>query len=228
MTTRSSFSASRERRVGGNGQPQGLDKIAVGAAIRRAERHLAKTDPIMKRLIARHGHCPIAEREFQPFHTLANSIISQQLSTKAAATIKVRVGALVGVPFQIAKVLSTTPENLRGAGLSAAKARYIRELAAHVNDGRLDFGAIISLDDDAVIERLVIVPGIGRWTAEMFLLFSLKRLDVLAVGDAGLQRAARNLYGNQRKSAALLPRVAENWRPYRSIASWYLWRSLKA
>lgn len=204
-----------------------MPKQSHAAAIRKAERHLARTDPIMKRLIARHGHCPIAAREFQPFHMLANSIISQQLSTKAAATIKQRVGALVGVPFQVAKVLSATPENLRGAGLSGAKTRYIRELAAHVSDGRLDFEEIISLDDEAVIEKLVIVPGIGRWTAEMFLLFGLKRLDVLALGDAGLQRAARNLYGKNRKSATLLPRVGENWRPYRSIASWYLWRSLE-
>ena len=208
-----------------NGQPQRLDKIAT--AIRRAERHLAKADPIMQRLIVRHGHCPIAEREFRPFHMLANSIISQQLSTKAAATIKVRVGALVGVPIEISKVLSTPPERLRSAGLSEAKTRYIRELAAHVNDGRLDFDALITLDDESVVEKLVIVPGIGRWTAEMFLLFGLKRMDVLALGDAGLQRAARNLYGTKRKSATLLPRVAENWRPYRSVASWYLWRSLE-
>ena len=208
-------------------QPSGLDKIAVDAAIRRAERHLAGTDPIMKRLIVRHGHCPIAEREFQPFHMLANSIISQQLSTKAAATIKGRVGALVGVPFQITKVLSTDPAQLRGAGLSEAKARYIRELAAHVHDGRLNFEKLMALNDEAVIDKLVIVPGIGRWTAEMFLIFGLKRLDVLAVGDAGLQRAALNLYGKKSKSQTILPRVAETWRPYRSIAAWYLWRSLE-
>jgi DNA-3-methyladenine glycosylase II len=205
-----------------------FDPAAVAKAIRKAERHLAKADPIMKRLIAKHGHCPIAEREFQPFHMLANSIISQQLSTKAAATIKLRVGELVGVPFQTSRVLSVSPEELRGAGLSQAKTRYIRELAAHVNDGRLDFDAIIALDDESVIEKLIIVPGIGRWTAEMFLLFGLKRMDVLALGDAGLQRAARNLYGKKRKSETLLPRVAEIWRPYRSIASWYLWRSLES
>jgi DNA-3-methyladenine glycosylase II len=210
-----------------NGLRQRVDKSIVDAAVRRAERYLARTDQIMKQLIARHGHCPITEREFQPFHMLANSIISQQLSTKAASTIKIRVGALVGVPFQINKVLSATREALRGAGLSEAKARYIRELAAHVSDGRLGFNEIVCLDDEAVIEKLMIVPGIGRWTAEMFLLFGLKRLDVLAVGDAGLQRAARNLYGKKRKSSTLLPRVAEKWRPYRSIASWYLWRSLE-
>jgi DNA-3-methyladenine glycosylase II len=203
-----------------------LDRSAVDRAIRLAERHLTAADPIMQRLIAKHGHCPLAEREFEPFHMLANSIISQQLSTKAAATIKHRVGVLVGMPFQTSKVLSTPIEDLRGAGLSQAKTRYIRELAGHVKDGRLDFEGIVALDDEAVIEQLVVVPGIGRWTAEMFLLFGLKRLDVLALGDAGLQRAARNLYGKRRNTKTLLLRVAEPWRPYRSIASWFLWRSL--
>ena len=204
-----------------------LDRTAVDRAVRKAERHLALADPVMKRLIAKHGHCPLAERRFEPFHMLANSIISQQLSTKAAATIKQRVGMLVGVPFHIDKVLSAPPARLRSAGLSQAKTRYLRELAAYVEDGRVDFGTMSALDDEAVIEKLVIVPGIGRWTAEMFLLFGLKRLDVLAVGDAGLQRAVRNLYGRKRNPATLLPRVAEIWRPYRSIGSWYLWRSLE-
>ena len=199
---------------------------SVEKAIRKAERHLAKIDAVMKRLIARHGHCPLAEREFQPFHILANSIISQQLSTKAAATIKQRVGELVGVPFQTERMLSVSAESLRAVGLSQAKARYILELAERVSDRRLAFDEIMSKDDEDVIETLVECPGIGRWTAEMFLLFGLKRLDVLAVGDAGLQRAARILYGKKRKSKTLLPRVAEAWRPYRSVASWYLWRSL--
>lgn len=205
-----------------------LDRIAIDRRIRKAERFLIAADPIMKRLIARHGHCPLAEREFQPFHMLANSIISQQLSTKAAATIKQRVGALVGVPFQTQLILSCAAEDLRGAGLSQAKTRYIRELAARVADGRLTFDELIAMEDQAVIEKLTEAPGIGRWTAEMFLLFGLKRMDVLALGDAGLQRAARNLYGKQRKSPTLLPRVGEVWRPYRSIASWYLWRSLES
>jgi len=205
-----------------------LDRAAVDNAIRKAERHLETADPIMNRLIAKHGHCLLAERKFEPFHMLANAIISQQLSTKAAATIKQRVGELVGVPFQTIRVLLVSPEKLRGAGLSQAKTRYIRELATHVRDGGLDFNEIVSLDDELVIEKLITVPGIGRWTAEMFLLFGLKRLDVLAIGDAVLQRAARNLYGKKRKSEALLPRIAEAWRPYRSIASWYLWRSLES
>jgi DNA-3-methyladenine glycosylase II len=203
------------------------NRAEIARAIRRAERHLTRNDPIMRRLIAKHGPCPLAEREFAPFHMLANSIISQQLSYKAASTIKQRVGALIGVPFQCAKVLAVADEQLRGAGLSRAKARYIRELAMHVADGRLEFDEMHLLDDEGVIEKLVQVPGIGRWTAEMFLLFGLRRPDVLALGDAGLQRAARLLYGKNRKSTTLLSRVAQTWRPYRSVASWYLWRSLE-
>ena len=199
----------------------------LAQAIREAERRLAMADPVMKRLIARHGSCPLAESRGEPFHMLASSIISQQLSTKAAATIKQRVGELVGAPFQLQRVLSVSSEQLRGAGLSRAKMRYLRELAARVSDSRLDFDALPSRDDEEVISALVEIPGIGRWTAEMFLIFGLKRMDVLALGDAGLQRGARLLYGGKRKSVRLLPRVAEVWRPYRSIGSWYLWRSLE-
>ena len=132
------------------------------------------------------------------------------------------------MPFQTDRVLSVSLDQLRVAGLSAAKARYIRELAARVCDGRLKFAELTAIEDEAVVAKLIEVPGIGRWTAGMFLLFGLKRLDVLALGDAGLQRAARLLYGKKRKSLTLLPRVAEVWRPYRSVASWYLWRSLES
>jgi DNA-3-methyladenine glycosylase II len=204
-----------------------IDPSSLDQAIREAEHYLAHADPVMRRLIARHGPCPLAEREFEPFHMLANSIISQQLSTKAAATIKQRVGELVGVPFQTEKVLAVSSEKLRDAGLSQAKARYIRELAARVVDGRLIFDELMAIEDEAVIEKLIEANGICRWTAEMFLLFGLKRLDVLALGDAGLQRSARILYGKRRKSETLLRRVAEAWKPYRSIACWYLWRSLE-
>ncbi len=203
------------------------EATSIARAIRKGERHVAGADPVMKRLVARHGPCPLAGRDFEPFHMLANSIISQQLSTRAAASIKRRVGELLGVPFQAQRALSLAPRRLRHAGLSKAKTRYIRELAARVGDGRIDFRRIICLDDEAVIEKLIEVPGIGRWTAQMFLLFGLRRLDVLALGDAGLQRAARNLYGRGRRSDHLLPRVAEAWRPYRSVGSWYLWRSLE-
>ena len=195
--------------------------------MRRAERHLARVDPIMRRLIARHGPCPLAEREFQPFHMLANSIISQQLSIHAAAAIKQRLALLIAPPFSAEGFLRISNEQLRGAGLSQAKSRYILNLAGRVSDGGIRFDQIIAKDDEEVIDTLAECPGIGRWTAEMFLIFGLKRLDVLALGDAGLQRAARILYGKNRKSKTLLTRVAEPWRPYRSVASWYLWRSLE-
>jgi DNA-3-methyladenine glycosylase II len=204
-----------------------FDGILIDRAIRKAERHLAKADPIMKRLIARHRPCPLAEREFQPFHMLASSIISQQLSTQAAAAIKQRLAEIVPSPFVPERFLQISTEQLRAAGLSQGKARYIHDLAVRVNERRLLFDEFLLKDDETVIETLAECPGIGRWTAEMFLIFGLKRLDVFAVGDAGLQRAARLLYGKKRKSKTLLARVAERWRPYRSIASWYLWKSLE-
>jgi DNA-3-methyladenine glycosylase II len=195
--------------------------------MRKAERHLAKADPVLKRLIALHGPCPLAEREIEPFHMLANSIISQQLSTQAAAAIKQRLAVLIPPPFVPDRFLQMPAEQLRAAGLSHAKSRYIVALASRVCDGRFRFDEIVSKDDETIIETLAECPGIGRWTAEMFLIFGLKRLDVLAAGDAGLQRAAKLLYGKKRRSKMLLPRIAEAWRPYRSVASWYLWKSLE-
>lgn len=206
-----------------NGRPQS----ATERMIRRAERALANADPVMKRLIAAHGHCPLASRPYAPFHMLASSIISQQLSTKSAAAIKNRLGLLLSAPFAPEEFLRLSSEQLRGAGLSQAKARYISGLAERVCEGGLVFEELIALDDEEVIQTLSQCSGVGRWTAEMFLIFGLKRLDVLAVGDAGLQRAARLLYGKKRRSKNLLPRIAEPWRPYRSVASWYLWRSLE-
>lgn len=203
-----------------------LSAPALDKLIRKAERHLARVDPVMQRLVKKHGHCPLAQRELQPFHMLANSIISQQLSVKAAGAIRQRLTLLIEAPFLPEKFRGISAEQLRAAGLSRAKVRFIGALADRVCARQLVFDEITSKNDEAVIEMLSECPGIGRWTAEMFLIFGLKRLDVLAVGDAGLQRAARLLYGKKRKSKTLLPRVAEAWRPYRSVASWYLWRSL--
>jgi len=176
----------------------------------------------MKRLISEYGHCPIADWEYNPFHTLVTSIISQQLSAKAADTIEGRISEIVSVPFQPKELLSVPVESLHSAGLSRPKARYIHELAQRVSDGRLSFTDIEAVKDDDVIAALVDCPGIGRWTAEMFLIFGLKRLDVLSLGDAGLQRAAKILYGD-----GLLERAAEAWRSYRSVGCWYLWKSLR-
>lgn len=192
-------------------------------AVQDAEHHLHQSCRVMARLIAQHGPCPLAHREFLPFQTLANSIISQQLSAKAADTIERRVQAIVP-GFTPAGFLAVSPEALRAAGLSSAKARYIVELAQRVSDGRLNLEAMQQATDPEVIAALVELPGIGQWTAEMFLIFGLRRPDVLSLGDAGLQRAARLLFGDDAK----LEHVGQSWRPFCSVASWYLWRHLDA
>lgn len=176
---------------------------------------------VMARLIVEHGPCPLADREFRPFQTLANSIISQQLSAKAADTIERRVQAIVP-GFTPAGFLAVPTEALRAAGLSSAKARYILELAQRVSDGRLNLEAMREAPDADVIAALVELPGIGQWTAEMFLIFGLSRPDVLSLGDAGLQRAVRLLFGDDAK----LEHMGQSWRPFCSVASWYLWRHL--
>jgi len=196
------------------------------AALRRAEAHLAAADPVMSELIARHGPCRLGKRGETPFESLAGAIIGQQLSTKAAATIRGRVAALAGPGFEPAAILARSPEELRAAGLSGAKTRYLRELAEKVLAGTFSFEIVVTLDDEAAIEALTELSGIGRWTAEMFLLFHLQRADVLALGDGGLQRAAQLLYSQSRRKTDVLARAGESWRPYRSVASWYLWRHL--
>lgn len=191
-----------------------------------AEKHLSRADPVMARLITDYEKCSLAGRKYLPFHTLASSIISQQLSSKAADTIKARLSKIVPMPFTPEGFLNAPIESLRTAGISQAKARYIRELADQIISGRLRLDRMAHKDDDTIINTLMELPGIGRWTAEMFLIFGLKRPDVLAIGDAGLQRAARLLYGNNREPDHLLEKVGKAWSPYSSVASWYLWRFL--
>jgi DNA-3-methyladenine glycosylase II len=194
--------------------------------IQKAEQHLSKADTVMKRLVKAHGPCPLAGREYRPFETLVGSIISQQLSAKAADTIKARLVGIVGTPFKPTEILRASVDPLRAAGLSGAKVRYVRELAERVSDGRLSFDELESEDSELVISKLTEIPGVGRWTAEMFLIFGLKRPDVLAVHDAGLQRAVRLLYVTSHRSRRSLEEVSESWRPFRSVASWYLWQHL--
>jgi len=177
----------------------------------------------MAALIKHHGACPLAEGRPDAFETLATSIVGQQISLHAAEAIGKRVLALIG-GFTPAQVLATTPEALRAAGLSAAKVRYLTELARRVDEGRLNLTALPQMSDAEVIAALVELPGIGQWTAEMFLMFGLKRPDVLSLGDAGLQRAARMLFGED----VDLQQAGDPWRPWRSVASWYLWRALGA
>lgn len=191
-----------------------------------AERHLRKADPVMDRLIVRHGPCGLGTPNGHSlFHSLASAIIAQQLSAKAADTIQRRVMAATASPLNPGAIATADVEVLRAAGLSRQKAAYLLNLAEAVGTG-LSKNRLRHLDDAQVVAELTAIKGIGRWTAEMYLIFGLGRLDVLSLGDAGLQRAARRLYNGGEAQDALLARVGEAWKPYRSVASWYLWQSL--
>lgn len=190
-----------------------------------AGRHLSASCPVMAELVVRYGPCPLPDKNYTPFETLAASIIGQQLSVKAADTIEKRVLTAIGGGLTPERILAVEPEALRTCGLSNAKIRYIGILAERVAGGLMDFGAMAAEpDNEVVIGQLVDLPGVGRWTAEMFLIFGLKRPDVLSLGDVGLQRAARLLFGEDESLEA----IGTRWQPYRSIASWYLWQSLDA
>ena len=176
----------------------------------------------------RHGPCGLADAQHtDPFRALVSAIISQQLSTKAAATIKARLEALVGTPLTPARVTAVTDEALRGVGLSRQKIAYLRDLCDRVTTGQLALRHLDAMADEAVVEALTGVKGIGRWTAEMFLMFHLAREDVVSVGDLGIRRAVQIAYGMENLPGPdELERIAEEWRPRRTLACLYLWRSL--
>jgi DNA-3-methyladenine glycosylase II len=186
--------------------------------------HLEAADPVLAVLIARVGPYTL-EPESHGLVTLVDAIVSQQISVKSANAIMARITTLVG-ELTLENLLARTPEELRAAGLSNQKARYVLDLATHIADGRLDLAAFPQLDDETIISQLTAVKGIGRWTSEIYLMFALGRPDVLPADDLGLQQAVQQAYGLDRlpKSAELRLR-GEVWRPYRSVASWYLWRS---
>jgi DNA-3-methyladenine glycosylase II len=197
----------------------------------RARRILMRRDPVLGAAIKAIGPCLMADRQRKDHLTaLVGSIVSQQLSTKAAATIFARFVALFPdhvIPDHRA-IAAVDDATLRSVGLSGQKVGYLRDLCARIEDGRLDLDALDALDDEQVIERLVAVKGFGRWTAQMFLMFRLHRPDVLPVGDLGIVNAVHRLYRLRKKpEAKRLMKIGEVWRPYRSIASWYLWQSLK-
>lgn len=202
------------------------DEAEWASLLRSAEHHLRSADPILGGLIERIGPCRLAP-DRQPFVALIASIISQQISVKAARAIRARVEALLDGEPRPDRILALDHETLRSAGLSNSKAHYLRDLAERAASGSLDLDNIRALPDEAVIGELVQVKGIGRWTAEMFLIFSAGRLDVLPVDDLGLRTGVRNHYGlASLPGRAEIEPIAECWRPYRSIATWYLWRSL--
>lgn len=189
--------------------------------------HLKRVDPVLGDVIDRVGPYAIARRP-ERFHSLVRAIIFQQLAGRAAQTIFDRfVKAVGGKRFPTpALLLSASDQVLRSAGLSRGKMSYIRDLATHVNNRTLNFHRHARMTDDEIIADLTRVRGIGRWTAEMFLMFNLHRPDVLPVDDLGVRNAVGRLYKmNPAPTAKALREFGERWRPYRSVASWYLWRS---
>jgi DNA-3-methyladenine glycosylase II len=213
--------------------------------MRKATNHLSKSDPVMRAIIKRIGPCKM---QFSPpeFHSLAEAIVYQQLNGKAAVTIFKRFAALAGEPLTPEGILKLRDEQLRSVGLSKQKSAYLKDLAAKTASGLLDFVRLPELPDEEIIEHLTQVKGIGVWTAQMFLMFALKRQNVLPTGDFGVRMAMYKHYlerkrgngslkkvaGTNRKRKIKLPspeqmeKIAKRWEPYRSVACWYLWKSL--
>lgn len=205
--------------------------------IKAARLHLRKSDPKLADIIKKVGPFTVKARRDR-FGTLVRSIVSQQISTSAAATIRGRLEDAIsehrktpvkrGQPFCAETILSYSIEELREIGVSRQKATYLQSLSQHVVDGDLDLSKINKLDDEAAIECLTQIKGIGRWTAQMFLIFSLGRLDVWPVDDLGIRTAVKNVYGlRDLPEKTKMEKIAKPWRPYASVASWYLWRSLE-
>ncbi len=223
--------------------------------MRKALLHLKKSDPVMRAIIERIGPYRIEFGE-PVFHSLAEAIIYQQLNGKAALTIFNRFAALAGDPLTPEGILKLKPEQMRAVGLSKQKSSYLLDMAERAHRGQLDFTRLPDMTDDEVIEHLTQVKGVGVWTAHMFLMFTLRRQNVLPIGDFGVRMAIYKLYmekkalravrakakkngrlakGHTQKAKPvkiILPtpeqmeKIAKSWEPYRSVASWYLWRSL--
>ena len=192
-------------------------------------RHLSRRDRVMKKLIPKFGEARLQSRG-DAFTTLARSIVGQQISVKAAQSVWDRFAALVGGPsthLSPQAVGALPVETMRTAGLSARKSEYLLDLARHFGDGSVHVAQWREMDDEAIITELVAIRGIGRWTAEMFLIFHLLRPDVLPLDDLGLLKGiSTNYFSGEPVTRAEAREVAEAWAPYRSVATWYLWRSL--
>ncbi len=198
----------------------------------QARRALARGDPTLARIIRRHPRAALVSRG-DPFATLARSIVGQQISVKAADAVWGRFAAACP-QLSPAAVLRRRATTLRACGLSERKVEYLRDLARHFADGRIDPARFDALDDEAIIAELTDIRGIGRWTAEMFLIFNLLRPNVLPLDDLGLLKAVSLHYLDGEPTERLLTahgrrrvqRLAQAWAPWRSVATWYLWRSL--
>jgi DNA-3-methyladenine glycosylase II len=193
----------------------------------QARRHLGRRDPLLKQLMSTVGPCRLRPDAGDPFALLVRSIVSQMISTKAAAAVFAKVQAAAAQTGLTPAGIRALPEaDLRTAGLSGAKARSLQALADGALSGKLPLDRLEELTDDEIAAHLLPIPGIGKWTVEMFLIFGIGRLDVLPVGDLGVRAGVRDLYGlAELPTAAELFARAEPWRPYRTVASWYLWRS---
>jgi DNA-3-methyladenine glycosylase II len=200
--------------------------------MRRALNHLKKSDPVLAAIIARVGPCKMRFR-MPVFEMLVRSIVFQQLSTKSATSIFNRLEEAAGGKITPESIQGLSIPDLRRAGLSGQKTNYIRDLAEHTLEGRLSFESLPKLSDEEVIAVLTQVKGIGEWTAQMFLMFSLQRPNILPTGDLGIRVAIRKAYKKRYKTKDGLPspkhiqKLAKPWHPYCSVASWYLWRSLE-
>jgi DNA-3-methyladenine glycosylase II len=194
----------------------------------KARRLLARRDPVLRDLMREHGPCGLANAQHaDPFKALLHAIIAQQLSTRAAATIERRFSELFGGVPTTAQIAAMPDDRIRAVGISSQKLAYIRDLCARIDSGALALDRLDALPDGDVVEMLTQVKGIGRWTAEMFLMFRLHRPDVLPVGDLGIIKAVQRAYRLRKApSPERLTRIGESWRPYRSVACWYLWASL--
>jgi DNA-3-methyladenine glycosylase II len=196
--------------------------------MRKALQHLKESDPVMRGIVERVGPFRMEYKNVD-FHGLTRSIVYQQLSGKAASTIFSRVveAAKGEDPLTPQTILKIRPEKLRAAGLSQQKLTYVRDLAQKTRDGIVDFSRLPQMEDGEVIEHLTQVKGVGVWTVQMMLIFALKRKDVLPVADLGIRNAIQRAYALEAPPKPKeMEAIAEKWRPYRSIASWYLWRSL--
>jgi DNA-3-methyladenine glycosylase II len=195
--------------------------------MKEAIQHLKRRDPVLSEIIDRVGDYGIEFRD-PDFETLVKSIVYQQLSGRVANVIFGRVVKAAGGKLTPDSILKLRPGRMRTLGLSGQKTAYIRDLARHTRDGKVDFAELLDLPDEAVIERLTEVKGIGVWTAHMFLIFALRRVDVLPLGDLGIRAAIRKAYGfAELPEPAEMEALAARWRPYCTVASWYLWRSLE-
>ena len=194
--------------------------------MRRAVNHLKKCDPVLRAIIERVGPCRM-EFGLPEFSSVAEAIVYQQLNGKAAVTIFKRFAALAGEPLTPEGILKLNDEQLRSVGLSKQKSAYLKDLAAKTAAGLLDFSRLHELTDEDVIQNLTQVKGVGVWTAHMFLMFSLRRPNVLPTGDYGVQVAMRKHYKKRKLPKPKdMEKIAKAWAPYRSVACWYMWRSL--